>query len=117
MPQEETRLKSPVLQELTPLINKIDQSISDGAWPLRKEAKPDELCEEDIVSLQETLEWVRTFLANRKDYHKKRQLTQKAEIEELRKALKGKGYDLDAIKRQAAANVADRIVDETADES
>lgn len=117
MPQEETRLKSPTIDLVTPLIKKIDTAITDGVFPLKRDAQPADLTEEDMTTVQDCLEWIRTFLANRKDYHKKRQLQGKVERQLLEEALKGRGVDVAAIKREAAANVADTIVDESVDES
>lgn len=117
MPQDEIRLKSPSYEQLTHLIKKVEQSINDGVYPLKRDAQPADLTEEDMTEVQDALEWIRTFLSNRRDYHRKKQLEKKAEINELREALKGRGYDLEEIKRRAAANVANQLVDETKDES
>lgn len=112
---EEIRLKSPSIQSAQRLIVKVEQSINDGLFPIRSQAQPGDLTEEDMIEVQQALEWIRDSLNNRKNYHKKKQLQTKAEMEAFREALRGKGVDLDELRRRAAANVADRITDETVD--
>lgn len=115
MPEIEERLKSPKLQDLTPLITKLDQGIDDGLYPVKADTST-ELNENDVVEIVDALKWIRTFLANRQDYHKKRQITMKVEHEQLTEALKAKGVDLSAIRKRAADIVANKIVDESQDD-
>ena len=104
---EETRLKSPSMTELAPLIQKIDQMIDDGADV--------ELTEPEAVVCVDALRWVLTFLDNRKLYHKRRQMQGKIERKLLEDALRGKGVDVSVIKQRAAQLEADELIEASED--
>lgn len=107
MPDMEQRLKSPDTKVLAALIAKIDQMIDDGADV--------ELTEPEAVDTVDTLKWVLTFLDNRKLYHKKRQMQNKIERKLLEDALRGKGFDVAALKRRASQLEADELIDASDD--
>jgi hypothetical protein len=108
MLQTEERLKSPQIPVLVKLINKIDQSINDGAEL--------ELTEPEAVDTVDILRWVLTFLSNRRDYHAKRTTQTKIERALLEDALRGRGVDLEALKKKARDAVADALIDSSNEE-
>src|SRR3569833_1949801 len=106
MAQEETRLKTPELAWVKEMKRRSDQMIDDGAVVEFEQ-------EADAVFLTECLDWIITKRANQQDYHRKRNYTQKEEMRLLEAALNARGFDTNAIKKQAASVVADKITDET----
>ena len=106
--EQEIRLKSPDLRKVQEFMNVIDDAASDEADAI--------FCEDDRQELREMLNWILTKRANQQDYHKKRQIHQKAERALLEAALRGAGKDVDAIKRRAHNLAADELVDTSNEE-
>lgn len=111
MPQTEQRLKSPDRKKLAAYIkvcyDALELAESDGAEP---EAI---FCNDDVQELMEMLEWALTFLCNRTDYHKKKQMTDKMTRQLLIDRALAKGIDVEALRKEARARAADQIIDES----
>lgn len=111
MPQTEQRLKSPDRKKLAAFIEVCREALERAE---ADQADPEALfIEEDVATLLEILEWCLTFLSNRTDYHKKKQITEKVTRKLLIERALAAGIDVEALRRKAHAQAADQIIDES----
>jgi hypothetical protein len=70
-----------------------------------------EIIEEQVlVGWRDAFDWLATFLENRRDYHKKRQVKTKVEMQLLEDALTRSGVDVAKIKKEAERAADDSIL-------
>jgi hypothetical protein len=112
------QLKSPDVRQLRKAVETIDEII-DAGYDVRitMTEQGDEtetlsvISEQTLVVWRDALEWAYVYLMNRRDYHKGRSVKLKTEMTLLEEALRAKGHDVDAIKRQAHAAADETIID------
>ena len=118
--QNETAPKSPELKKLTKHIAMLDDVINNG-WdvaianitdPLENSTIHTYITEPTLVEIRDALDWVLTFLENRRDYHKKRQTKAKVEQALMEEKLREAGVDIDSLRKDAVRLSEDALLDQ-----
>lgn len=101
-----------MVERLDSIINSGDSlaRVSDGKGEDGASLQIDELFEEALlVGWHDAFEWLLVFLENRRDYHKRRNTSNKIEMQLLEDALKRAGVDTAKIRKEAERAADDSI--------
>lgn len=105
--------RAPKIDFLLKMVERLDEIINAGDTLARvtgDDAEIAELYEESLlVGWHDAFDWLATFLENRRDYHKKRNTSNKLEMQLLEEALKRHGVDTTKIRKDAERAADDSI--------
>jgi deoxyribodipyrimidine photolyase-like uncharacterized protein len=106
--------KAPSVEALEKLVARLDEIINSGDSLAvvgdGENAEVGELWNEpDVVVMRDALDWTLTYLGNRRDYHKRRNVKTKVEMELFRERLEAAGVDVKKLEKEASEAADDSI--------
>jgi hypothetical protein len=112
--------KTPKIEFLTAMIMRLDAIVNNGESlavvgdsldPENKDVVIVEILDEPtLIAWRDALEWLEVFLTNRRDYHKRQNISKKITTQLLEDALARAGVDTKKIRAEAERAADDSIL-------